>query len=297
MTEFEERTFRSQYAFVASSRWLGLIAFALIAAVVCVFLGRWQWGRYEEKAARLERIDANWDAPVMSIDDVLTRGLAVTEADEWRRVELTGEYLTGGASIRNRPVQSRPALLPTGMFFAERDDAGSIAVVVNRGWLPADEPIPAVPGGPQVIEVRLRLEEPPAGRDAPEMQAYNFNASEIVSAVGLAGELEAVPVLQGWAQVTTAEPPLGVLPDPDRTLGNHLSYAFQWWFFAAAIPVGVVILARREARDEFAIAVAGIGVPRPGAGPRDEDIEDQLIEEQLMEEQLVRDRLVQDRLP
>lgn len=269
--EFGPRPFKERYDFLLSSRWIGLMVMALIASTVTALLGFWQWNRYEEKAARLERIEANWDAPVTTIDDVLRNGLAVTTADEWRRVELTGSFLPESTAIRGRPQQSRPALLPIGVFLAERD-GGQIAVLVNLGWLPAEEDAPPVPETTEV-EVRLRLEEPPSGRTAPDGQAYSFNTGELLSAAGLDPQ---VPVLQGWAAVTTASGELQPLPDPDKTLGNHLSYAFQWWFFALAIPVGLVILARREAMDDFAMAIAGISRARV----TDEDIEDAQVESQ-----------------
>ena len=280
MTVPETRSFREKYRFVLTSRWLGLIAFAIVASVVCVFLGMWQWDRYEVKAERLERMDAAWDAPVWQIDDALENGLAVTESTEWHRVELTGEYV-GSALVRNRPVDSRPALHHVGILLTERDQGEMVVVVVNRGWFPADDPEPALPTGPQVVETRLRIDEPAAGRTAPEGQAYNYNASDLMTAAGLAEELSGVPVLQGVAQVVEADEGLGDPVLPERSLGNHLSYAFQWWFFAAAIPVGLVILARREAMDELAMAVAGIGAPRRRSEPTDEELEDRLVDQQL----------------
>lgn len=265
----------ARYHFLRSSRWVGLIVFALVASVITVFLGMWQWDRHHAKADRVERIVANWDAPAVGIDDVLARGLAVTTADEWRQVELTGEFLPTTVAIRNRPMNSRPALLPTGIFLADRE-GGQVAVVVNLGWVPAEDAIPGVPVGRQNLLVRLRLDEEPSARQAPEFQTHAFNTAQVVAASGMAERLMAVPVLQGWSQVLEADAPLEAMPDPDRSLGNHLSYALQWWFFAAAIPVGVMLLARREARDEFEMAVAGVGVPRR-RGPTDEEIEDEQV--------------------
>ncbi|MFD2122554.1 SURF1 family protein, partial [Streptomyces cirratus] len=37
-------------------------------------------------------------------------------------------------------------------------------------------------------------------------------------------------------------------PDHD-SIGPHMAYAVQWWLFAAAVPVGWLILVRREKRD------------------------------------------------
>ncbi|MDO5494410.1 MAG: SURF1 family cytochrome oxidase biogenesis protein, partial [bacterium] len=158
-----------------------------------------------------------------------------------------------------------------------------VAVAVNRGWAYVDDPVPSLPGGRQVVEGRLRIDEPASGRPSPEGQVYNYNAGDVVGAAGLEAQLEGVPVLQGVVQLEEPGQGLGDPVLPERSLGNHLSYAFQWWFFAAAIPVGLVILARREAMDEFAMAVAGVGAPRRRSGPTDEELEDRLVEGQLVE--------------
>ncbi|HHW84509.1 MAG TPA: hypothetical protein GX743_11985, partial [Actinomycetales bacterium] len=220
-----------------------------------------------------------WDAPALTVDGALEAGLAVTESTEWRRADLTGEYV-GEAWVRNRPVDSRPVYHQVGVLLVERD-AGPVAVAVNRGWVYVDDPMPPLPAGRVGEEVRLRIDEPPSTRTAPQGQAYNYNAGDIVAGAGLADALAGVPVLQGVAQVEEPAAGLGAPVLPERSLGNHLSYAFQWWFFAAAIPVGLVILARREAMDEFAMAVAGVGAPRRRSAPTDEELEDRLVEEQL----------------
>ena len=46
------------YRFLLTPRWLGGLALAIAAAVVMVFLGIWQWHRYEERSAVNNRIDA-----------------------------------------------------------------------------------------------------------------------------------------------------------------------------------------------------------------------------------------------
>ncbi|MDO5496076.1 MAG: SURF1 family protein, partial [bacterium] len=188
------RTFREKYGFVLTPRWLGLIGFAIVASAVCVFLGQWQWDRYEEKAGRLARMDSAWDSPTLTIDRALEGGLAVTEASEWRRIDLAGEYI-GEALVRNRPVASRPVYHQVGVFLAERD-AGAVAVAVNRGWVYVDDPVPALPGGRQVVEGRLRIDEPATGRPSPVGQVYTYNAGDVVASAGLEAQLEGVPVLQ-----------------------------------------------------------------------------------------------------
>lgn len=52
-----------RYAFLCTRRWLGLVAVLLAVAVACVFLGRWQWHRYEDRSASARQVEAVYDAP------------------------------------------------------------------------------------------------------------------------------------------------------------------------------------------------------------------------------------------
>ena len=99
-----------------------------------------------------------------------------------------------------------------------------------------------------------------------------MNTQDIVRSMGHAVPSH-LPVLQGYAQVTAAQPPLADFPEPEDLTGTNLSYALQWWFFAAAIPVGAVLLARRE-KEESA------GVVRQRHRGRAEEEEDALIDAQ-----------------
>jgi cytochrome oxidase assembly protein ShyY1 len=62
------------------------------------------------------------------------------------------------------------------------------------------------------------------------------------------------------------EPAAGptLLPEPDPGWGPHLAYAFQWWVFAAIALGGVVMLARREARESVPDTSAPVPAPVSG---------------------------------
>jgi cytochrome oxidase assembly protein ShyY1 len=46
-----------------------------------------------------------------------------------------------------------------------------------------------------------------------------------------------------------------------------MAYAVQWWLFAAAVPVGWVVLARREARDRAQAKERDDEAPEPEPAP------------------------------
>ncbi|SCE55895.1 hypothetical protein GA0115261_107691 [Streptomyces sp. OspMP-M43] len=68
-------------------------------------------------------------------------------------------------------------------------------------------------------------------------------------------------VLGGYIEQTEPRP-AGDLPEQiaspdDSSIGPHMAYAVQWWLFVAAVPVGWIILVRREKRDRDQAAAAG----------------------------------------
>jgi cytochrome oxidase assembly protein ShyY1 len=80
----------------------------------------------------------------------------------------------------------------------------------------------------------------------PDRQVMLINSKEETDRLGK-------QVLGGYAELTAPEPKGGspeLIPDPDHSdIGPHMAYAVQWWLFSAGVPVGWVVLARREARD------------------------------------------------
>ena len=268
------------WGFLRTSRWIGLIAGALVVSAVCVLLGAWQWGRYEQRAAAVERVDRNWEAGAVAPDDVVAGGLRVPADLEWQRVELHGRWVPGSTVLlRNRPVAGTPALHVLAVFEARRAAGPPIALVVSRGWVPVDDAAPPLPAGDRAIVARLGGGEGPVVRTPPPGPVFSLHGAQVLSAADTdaVARLADVPVVQGWAQDTAPEPPLRGFPEPARDLGSHLSYAFQWWFFAAATPVGVAILARRERIE----GPAGTPGPRVRRRMSDEIAEDALIDAQL----------------
>lgn len=281
------RNSMSRYRFLSSSRWIGLLVGTLVVSAVCTVLGMWQWGRYEQKVEQIEQIDANYGAEPVPLEDFLSGGLTVEGEDQWRRVVLTGEFVPeSSVALRNRPVDGIAALHTLAVFLAQTD-GGRLAVVVDRGWVGPDDALPALPSGETTLVVRLRPEEGPVDRTAPPGQAYTVHVAQVIESAG--SDLDDVPALRGYGQDTAPAAPLRGYPEPERTLGSHLSYAFQWWFFALAAPVGVAILARREAHEDALLAgpdrasrpvAPGLPASRRRRG-RAEREEDALIEAQL----------------
>ena len=136
-----------------------------------------------------------------------------------------------------------------------------VAQVVERGWVPyAMDRVPVAEAPPPAGKVTVtgRLRRPTGGRagsfgprDPAEgelVQAYYVDVER------LQGQMP-YPLVEAYVELTSVTPPHPgdlplPLPEPDLGEGPHLSYAVQWFSFAAIGIVGYFFLLRRAARDE-----------------------------------------------
>ncbi|CAM3651118.1 SURF1 family protein [Occultella aeris] len=277
----QESRIPGRYRFLLSGRWAGTVVVALVVAVACAALGYWQLTRYQGKAAAIELVEANYDSTPVGIEEVIpTPGTVLATSQTWTPVTVTGHYLTDAPHpsvvLPQRPIGGSPADHVAAIFAVDLADGGTWLLTVDRGWYATDTfadhgAQQELPDGDVTLTVRLRPAEPTTDRDAPDGQVYGLAPAQVLAAttgdggagsaaVGADGEL--VTGAYGVLAVespTTASPP-SALPRPAADLGNHLSYAFQWWIFGIGALVGTVILARREAAE-------GSG---PGPDPADD---------------------------
>ncbi|MGB6023474.1 MAG: SURF1 family protein [Ornithinimicrobium sp.] len=238
-------------------RWMLYLVLAMIFAVAAVWLGQWQYGRHEARVERRDTIEANYGADPVPLTAVLTGADDAFEAsDDWTRVEVTGRYLPEDQLlVRNRPYRSvfgYEVLVP---FEVDALGPGAADLLVNRGWVEnarnaATLPeVPEPPTGEVTITGWLRPSEEDLGRDLPVGQVASINLPVAEEASGdqlfdaylaLESEAAGAPVQTRPAQ---ADP-------PDTGLGTNFAYALQWWLFSPIGVVLVVVMARREARDE-----------------------------------------------
>jgi cytochrome oxidase assembly protein ShyY1 len=242
-----------------SRRWIGALAVAALFAVACVFLGRWQWHKHEDKVARAERVNSHYFA----IPVPLSTAMPGPDADlpppqEWTLVTATGRYAAQSLLlVRNRPnngVFGYEVVVPLQL-------ADGASLLVDRGWIPngasAAEPstVPATPAGQTTVTGWLRLGEPSLGRQMPKGRLASINLAEARTQTGaslygaylIMRDEDGTPGGAGTParQISALQP----LERPDTGEGPHLAYALQWWLGA---PVGFALVlagARREHRE------------------------------------------------
>lgn len=271
-------------------------AVVLLAMAVCVGLGLWQYGRFEDRRDHAEIVEANYQAEPVALDDVLDApDAALAAGAEWTPVQMEGSYCDDPECVlyvRNRTLGGSVGFWQVAPFHA--DDGTTLLVV--RGWVdshaeesrPADPP--AVPGGEMTITARLRPAEPVLeGRADLAGQAHSLNPPQISEQLP---DTDTTLVPEVYGELAT-EDPAGprpqALPTPDTSLGPHLSYAFQWWIFAVFFPGALIFrthkVMQEAVEDEADGDGPGAARPRPQMTrtrrrSQDEEDEDALIDRQ-----------------
>ncbi len=224
------------------------IAVSLLAVAglaLFVSLGNWQMRRADEKLARQAVFEARSTAMlVMPAQAVLAQGY------EWARVSARGEFVAAKTVFLDNKISRGRAgyqvLTPL------RLEGGSLALLVNRGWVaagPRRDVLPQVgtPAGVQQLQgiavvPTARFVELDKDAGAPQGLVWqNLTLERFARWSGLA--LQPV-VMQQTSDVSDGlerawEP-------PNLGADKHRSYALQWYSMAVLIVVLYVFLNFRK---------------------------------------------------
>ncbi|MFF4650122.1 SURF1 family protein [Streptomyces sp. NPDC001380] len=264
------------YRFLLSRRWLALTLLALVLMPVMVRLGFWQLHRHEARVARNALIAGNLAARPVPIGSLTGPGRRVPGDLVWRTVSATGRYDAAHEFVVRQRTDAGGDTI--GYFVVTplvTADGGT--VLVNRGWVDSGDDataypkVPAAPSGTVTVTGRLRADETPGTsgiRDRGGLPARQHMLINSGQQAGRTGER----VLGGYVELVSTSPEprahAQLLPEPNHSdIGPHMAYAVQWWLFAATVPVGWVVLARREAADLRAQAADADAEGAPGGGP------------------------------
>ncbi len=240
------------YRFLLRPAWLGSFALCVVLAAVFVKLGLWQLDRREQRLAVNATVAAAREAPPRPAAAALSTSAAPAERDEYTHVTAAGRYDRGHEYlVRGRSVGNRAGLLVLTPLVTT---TGTVLLVV-RGFVPASPrgadvapAVPAAPTGEVTVVGRVRGPEDGGDRTARvdgTTQIARIDVQPIARDLGR-------PVYRGYVEMvgqqpSTADAPT-LVPAPNaQDQGPHLSYAVQWFLFAALTFVGFGILARRRA--------------------------------------------------
>lgn len=226
-----------------------MTALTVLLLAVFVSLGRWQWGRAEQK----EALARGFAAGAVQAQPLAARGTATLP--RYAVVSVTGEWDAARQFLLdNRTRDGRagyevltPLRLADGRW-----------LLVNRGWVPFEgrrDRLPEVATGlaPGTVTLRGRLDELPtaglaSGRAAPALEGAWPRVTSFPQTAELAASL-ADSAAEGGAQAPRLEPRV-LLLDASAPAGyrrdwqpfvkgpeQNISYAVQWWSFGVLLLV------------------------------------------------------------
>jgi cytochrome oxidase assembly protein ShyY1 len=223
-------------------RWLALLVLVLLAATAMSLLGQWQLDRARSQSGTAQREAERARAAQAPVElaSVLAARQTFPAAAVGRSVLVTGRW--DGA--RQVLVPDRAQDGRTGFWLLtplRRDDGSGVPVV--RGWVPtADDPAVAAPSGSGPVQLTgtLHPAEPPADREPGQGTGLPAGQLAAVSVVDLLDRWP-YPLITGYLLLTGQQPPgAGSAPAPAQLPAGepglalrNLSYAVQWWLFAA----------------------------------------------------------------
>ena len=250
------------YRFLLTPRWLALHIVVLLVIPAFVLLGQWQFGRYEERSAESERVTANLQAPPVPLASLARPGAAVREAEEYRRVTVSGTYDTAHELlVRRRPQRGRVGFYVLTPLITG-DGSG---VLVNRGWVPEGETatagpdVPAPPSGQVTVTGRLRESETEENTGIKNRPGQPQGQILLIDANAIGDGLP-YEIVRGYVDLIEQRPAAAQAPEPvpEPDVGGggglNLAYGVQWWLFIGVAIGGWFLLIRREAADRRAAA-------------------------------------------
>ena len=102
----------------------------ILASALCIGLGLWQFGRYEDRRDSAAIVDAQYDADPVPLDEVLDSPTTpLASQQQWTPVTLTGSYCDEPACVlhvRNRQLNGSVGFWETVPF---RSDDGVVLFV------------------------------------------------------------------------------------------------------------------------------------------------------------------------
>lgn len=237
---------------IFSKKWILVTILIALSMALFVWLGFWQLDRLEQKRTynttmaerwRQEPFDLNAEQLPQNLDDL-----------EFRRITADGYFdYANQIIIKSQIYYDAPGIaLVTPFVFAD-----GRAVLVARGWVPADQTAPQTlaqleePAGAPVLGLIKPSQAPPNGQPStppatPQSEWFRIDIPAIQAQMPYALE-------PAWIQqLPETGRPIDKLPIREEPMaldeGNHMSYAVQWFSFALIAGFGYIMFVRYRER-------------------------------------------------
>ena len=239
---------------VFKRRWFFTTLLVIAALGVLIRLGVWQLDRLHQRREFNAKVVAEMEQPPL---DLTTEAPEDLSGMQYRHAVVEGEFdHSHQVVLINQVYQGKyGARLFTPLHILGSDQV----ILVDRGWIPAEEALSGtwdqynVPGLVKISGViRLSEAKPDFGNledPTPVPGGERIKSWNLANLDQMAQQLP-YPILNVYLQASPdpswTQLPYRTEPELDLTEGSHLSYALQWFSFAAILAVGYPLYLRRE---------------------------------------------------
>lgn len=229
-----------------SPRWILIHLLIGGLATLMVFLGIWQLHRLDDRRARNAEIELNTTQEIATA----TQDFGAP-TDEWRRVKLTGGYVSGSdIAVINRSQDGVAGDNVAAVFKTENNGL----FLVNRGFVPLSVDKQPSPSQPLSLVGYVRLSQTRRNvgaidsTDKGTTQFQRYDLERIKAALGLDfNSTFYVQLIKESPSPNTQWP--SPVPFPTIDEGPHFSYAMQWFFFSFVAIAGWAVVVVRKVRE------------------------------------------------
>ena len=246
-----------------SRKWWFATLLVIAGTLVLIRLGVWQLDRLEQRRAFNAQVESARSQTLLDLNQERPEDIS---AMEWRPIQAIGEYdFENQIAIRNQHYREQYGyhlLTPLRFDSAQRELSSETAVLVDRGFIPADgNSTPAdwrkydEVGDVKVIgQIRLGQGKPAFGgvADALPVDGSRLAIWNNADVAQVANQMP-YPILPVYIQLNSdaadTEPPIPFQPEIELTEGSHFGYALQWFTFAAILFAGYPFFIRKQEAD------------------------------------------------
>jgi surfeit locus 1 family protein len=230
-----------------SRKWLLTTILVLLGTAVCARLGIWQLDRLEQRRAFNAQVTSMRAAEPLDLNTETPNDI---DSMEWRAVTFTGEYdFANQVAIRNQYYGNQ-----YGYHLITPLLSDGTAVLVDRGWIPADADWRAYDEAGTVTvqgQIRLGHGKPAIGGIADALPAGGgkLDVWNNLDVKNMSAQMP-YPILGIYIQPNADEsdttPPIPFQPEIELTEGSHFGYALQWFTFATILFAGYPFYLRKQ---------------------------------------------------
>jgi surfeit locus 1 family protein len=239
-------------------KWIFATLLVLAGTALCIRLGIWQLDRLAQRRVFNHQVTSMRAMPELDLNEEQPAEISQME---WRPVEVQGVYdFANQVALRNQYNGDQYGYhLVTPLRFDPSSGAGQTAVLVDRGWIPADGN--STPDdwrkydeeGTVNVEGQIRLGQTkprfggvadPLPADRTKLEIWN-NAD--ITKIAKQMPYPVLPVyVQPNVDPNDTVPPIPYQPGVELTEGPHFGYALQWFTFATILFVGYPFFLRKQ---------------------------------------------------